>query len=150
MSTPLDNLGGIISLDVVLAANLSQYLNSGGRVSLTLAAGKAWENLPFTYGSLQPTEDVTESEAGELFTQKVVFRMPGISETTTALLNAKRNVRLVAKLETDSGEFIILGSKEYPAVLTYRLIPGSAAADYSGYEVTISAKSTAPLGLLVL
>lgn len=150
MTTPFDNLGGIVSLDVILAAHLSQYIRVDGNIRLVLGSGKAWTNLPFTYGSAQPTEEPTESEAGELFAHEVTFKIPVISAANTAMLNAWRNVRIVAKMETSSGEYLMLGSPSYPAQLTYKLTPGTLASDFSGYMVTIAAKSNLPLGLLVL
>ncbi|HUW07830.1 MAG TPA: hypothetical protein VMW01_16410 [Williamwhitmania sp.] len=150
MSTPYDNLGGITSLDISGISNILLFTEIGNSRAIQFHDGKAWTSLPFSYGSAMLSEEPNDSDAGELLMQKVVFRLPGINADNLQLLVGLRNTRVVAKLGTESGAAIVMGSVNFPATVTYRTIPGALASDYSGYEVTIQAKSTTPMGLLVL
>lgn len=150
MTTPIDNLGGIVSIGIIPVADIELFVKRDTVVAITPFVGKSWENIPFTYASVQVTEEQSETEAGELYAPKVVFKRAIVSKATSVLLAKYLNKKIVVRLEIDSGEYLVVGGVDYPAILTYKHTPGSLGADYNGYEVTISAKDTAPMCLLVL
>lgn len=103
-------------------------------------AEDAWELTP-VFQSGSNTQDHVQSPAGTYFENTVSFKIPKYTLDRRQFV-ADLGSLLWAVLTMDqNGEFLLMGSSDYPMRVTTKVTSGSDLSDLNHVTVTVSGKS---------
>lgn len=134
----MDNIGGILSAEYVLADNVKTCAVIGSQIKIGLSAGKTWNDFKATRGKTEITVTPGDESgltpytvAGTIYCPRFVFTR------YNELMKNKLNQTLI-KYTTGNGDVLVVGDKETPITVKVENINPSQANGYSGTKLTIS------------
>lgn len=133
--TITDNIPGTYTLEYVYKEDVESI-----DTDVNLKAGKAWDTIPTTRGSIQSSTKQKDSDGGAIFETSVKFKIPKDESDFTDTLNVL-SARYIIVRETDKNSTVrIIGTLDFPARLQFEISKSS----YNGYDCEITQTDIAP------
>lgn len=141
-----DAMGGISEIKIKALNSVPAGLEvTSGQITLTDTNG--W----FTYQFEKETGNLTEAanintQNGTLYyTQTLTIKIHNLSSSLQEELYNVAQGRLLIACRDNNGNAWLLGSETYAEMTANNAATGTAFADMSGYEITFTANSKAPM-----
>ncbi|MFA6483722.1 MAG: hypothetical protein WCW62_14165 [Bacteroidales bacterium] len=138
-----NNLGGIAKIWLIAAAKIPSYLYSYPRGLMQLPinwAEDTWELTPvFQSGSY--TQDMVQSPAGTYYENTVTFKIPKYTLDRRQFAADFANLLWAVLTLDQNGEFLLMGSSDYPMRVTIKVASGADISDLNHIAITVSGKS---------
>lgn len=134
------NMGGNISLSVVLAKDVAHFEEEEGKINLGLWGGVIPHKVYFTYNSL----GVATPQNGSIYTINIHFRVPKDRPKLYASLLPYINKDVLLLVTDSNGTEKVYGSMECPLRLTIEPTPKNALEDYNGILIFSNGTDFAP------
>lgn len=145
-----DNIGGISNAWFVFSSLVTQMIETGLSVSVTLKPGNDWMPVnPGRYGTTLKVEP-QESEAGTLYNITATIQIPRQNLDDQGIEYCKRlnRIKAIMKYQNYNGDVFIVGSPRFPLKCKFETLHPSSPGGYSGYKLTVSGKQLSPQLLL--
>lgn len=133
--TITDNIPGAYTLEYVYKEDVDSIDDD-----VTLKSGKAWDTIPATRGTIQPSTKQKDSDGGAIFETSVKFKIPKDESGYTDTLKTLSARNLILRETDKNGTVRIIGTLDFPARLQFEISKSS----YNGYDCEITQTDIAP------
>lgn len=139
-------MGGIINVQFLFIDEIALFSVVNHTAIIKLQDGHDWRSLPIISMNTAPTITVETNNAGTTFKHSLAIRFKR-SELATDRLCQLRSLDTrgcIILCQDANGNKRIYGTKDHPLFGTMTEKQGTSAADYSGYELSLSGASLYP------
>lgn len=141
-----NNMGGIINVQFLFIDEIALFSVVNQTAIIKFQNGHNWRSLPIIPLNTTPTINQEASDKGTIYKHSLIIRLKRLGVSTTQLHPLlSMDVRgCIIKCQDANGNERIYGTKDHPLFGTMTEKQGTSAADYSGYELSLSGTSLYP------
>ena len=133
-------MGGIAKVWLIPSSLISSLLYEGPLPTITLPQGwreSSWGFSP-VFQSGQYAQDTKVSSSGTAWENTVTFKLPKLSTQARAFTALLSHARWAVLLLDENGQYLLMGSGDYPMRATSKSTTGQDMADLSHVAITVS------------